>query len=270
MLLAAAGGVAVFVLVSRYVADVRSQVEPMTTVLWLTEDVPVQQPIPDSAVEEREIPRRWVPESALRSRSELEGLVAATALPAASILQDGMVRERPHLEIGQREIAIMVDAETGVAGKIRPGDVVDIYATFPGDGETPPSSEIVVSGAEIIDVGTELLSGEEDLGFSESRVVPVTFALSVRDSLVLTYVESFATKVRLGLLAPGDDQPLPTDARRFSLPAGRAIPGGPDQPGLEIPEAPPAAEDAAEDDAAEPPPAPTPDSPDDDSEETDG
>lgn len=228
MALAIIGGIAVFALVSRYVADVRTQVEPLTPVLWLTEDVGVQQPVPEGAIEERMVPRRWVPAAALRSRSELDGLVAATTLPAGSVLQDGMVRERPELGIGQREIAILVDAETGVAGKIRPGDIVDIYATFPGEDEsTPPSSEIVVAGAEIIDVGSERVEGAAETGFGEARVVPVTFALSVRDSLVLTYVESFATKVRLGLLAPGDDQPLPADARRFVLPPGRGVPSVP-------------------------------------------
>lgn len=224
MVLAVAGGVGVFGLVASYVSDIRSQVEPMVPVLWVTEDVPVQQAIAESVVEEREVPQRWVPSSALRSRSELEGLVSAMPIPAGSVLQDGMVRDRPELEIGEREIAILVDAETGVAGKIRPGDVVDIYATF-ADEDQQPRSEIVVAGAQIIDVGDERTeAGEDESGaFDETRVVPVTFALSIRDSLVLTYVESFAVKVRLGLLAPGDDQPLPGNERRFELP-GASVP----------------------------------------------
>jgi pilus assembly protein CpaB len=216
MALAAIGGIAVFALVSRYVADVRSQVEPLTQVLWLTEDVPVQQSIPENAIEERMVPRRWVPAAAMRNRSEVEGLVAASTLPAGSILQDGMVRENPELEFGQRELAILVDAETGVAGKIRPGDLVDIYATFPAEEGAAARSEIVVAAARIIDVGAiRTAAAETEASFSDARVVPVTFALSVEDSLVLAYVESFATRVRLGLLAPGDDQPLPQAERRY-------------------------------------------------------
>jgi pilus assembly protein CpaB len=216
MLLALVGGIAVFGLVSRYVADVRSQVEPLTQVLWLTQDVPTQQMIPENAIEERMLPRRWVPAAALRSRSEVEGLVASAPLSAGSVLQDGMVRDNPELDLGERELAILVDAETGVAGKIRPGDLVDIYATFPAEEEARARSEIVVSAARIIDVGAVRTAAEETANsFSDSQVVPVTFALSVEDSLVLTYVESFATKVRLGLLAPGDDQPLPDSQRGF-------------------------------------------------------
>lgn len=219
MALAVLGGLGVFALVSSYVADVRNQVEPLVPVLWVTEDVPVQQSIADSVVEERMVPQRWVPASALRNRSELEGLVTAMPVPAGSVLQDGMVSDRAELEIGQREIAILVDAETGVAGKVGPGDVVDIYATFEEDEREAARSEIVVAGARVIDVGSERLeAGQDDSGaFQESRVVPVTFALSVEESLVLTYVESFAVKVRLGLLAPGDDQPLTSSERRFQL-----------------------------------------------------
>lgn len=219
MALAVLGGLGVFALVSGYVADVRSQVEPMVPVLWVTEDVPVQQAIADSVVEERMVPQRWVPTSALRNRSELEGLVTTMPVPAGSILQDGMVSDRPELELGEREIAILVDAETGVAGKVSPGDIVDIYATFEEDEGQAARSEIVVAGAQVIDVGGERVeAGQDDSGaFQESRVVPVTFALSVEESLVLTYVESFAVKVRLGLLAPGDDQPLSSNERRFQL-----------------------------------------------------
>ena len=226
MVLSVLGGIAVFMPVTNYVSNVRSQVEPLTSVLWLTEDVPIQQPIPQAAIEERMVPRRWVPAAALRSQSELEGLVAASPLTSGSILQDGMVRERPELEIGDRELAILVDAETGVAGKVRPGDLVDIYATFPGSGEQAPRSEIVVAAARVIEVGTVRVEADETPsgGFGESRVVPVTFALSVEDSLILTYVESFATTVRLGLLAPGDDQPLPSHERMFQLPSGVITP----------------------------------------------
>lgn len=213
------GGLVVFGLVANYVGGIRSQVEPLVPVLWLVDDVPVQQPIAESALEERMVPQRWVPNSALRNRSELDGLVAAYPLTAGSLLQDGMVRDQPELEIGQREIAILVDAETGVAGKIRPGDIVDIYATFDeADESARARSEIVVAGARIIDVGAERTDSDDDgNGFTEQRVVPVTFALTVRDSLVLAYVESFAVKVRLGLLAPGDEQPLPPDQRRYEL-----------------------------------------------------
>ena len=53
--------------------------------------------------------------------------------------------------------------------------------------------------------------------FAEGEVVPVTFALSVDDSLRLTYIESFARNVRLALRAP-DDQALTSPAERVYQP----------------------------------------------------
>lgn len=215
---AVAGSVAVFLGAASYLAQVRSQVQPLTTVLMLTGDVPAYAAVDDDLVDEQEVPSRWVPDSALRSRSELVGLVAAGNLPAGSLLQAGMLTSRPDLEHAERELAILVDAETGVAGKIGPGSVVDIYATFPADEHTgtPPCSGIVVTAARIIDVGSVTSRDEGGSGFGEERVVPVTFALSVRESLVLAYVESFATKVRLGLRAPGDETDLSVPERVFT------------------------------------------------------
>jgi pilus assembly protein CpaB len=192
----------------------------MATVLRTTTEVPALAMVTDDMVEEVALPARWAPQTALQHRTELLGLVSAGSLPAGAVLQQGMLVPRPELVDGQREIAILVDAETGVAGKIAPGDRVDIYATFPGDhdGRTP-RSEIVVSDATIIDVGGPSTTTEPTMegGFGEARVVPVTFALSVEDSLVLTYVESFATKVRLALLAPDDRTEVAPSDRVFTL-----------------------------------------------------
>ena len=72
-----------------------------------------------------------------------------------------MLGPPPELATGEREIAILVDAETGVAGKINPGAMVDIVATFAGNDQTgrKAESEIVVPGARIIDVGQPELKG---------------------------------------------------------------------------------------------------------------
>ena len=221
LVLAGIGAVVVFLSVSSYVSDVRSEVTPKSTVLRLTKDLEPYRALDADAVEEVEVPRRWAPRSALRDRGDLVGTVAASKLEAGSFLQDGMLIPEPSLKPGQRELAILVDAETGVAGKISPGSVVDIHATFPGDQERRPKSRIVVAGARIIDVGeTESLTRTREGGATEQEVVPVTFALSVRESLTLTYAESFADQVRLALTRPGDNKKIPGKARDFTEEGG--------------------------------------------------
>ena len=217
--LAAMGAVVVLASVSSYVADVNARVGPTTGVLRLRQDAGAFRPVTPGMVEVVEVPERWVPPAAMRAEQEMLGLVAGTNLPRGAILQQGMLVPAPRLAPGQREIAILVDAETGVAGKIGPDSIVDIYATFEGDAKGGSRSQVIVARARIIDVGVpEAVSGEDGRGgFGEGKVVPVTFALSVQDALVLTYAESFATKVRLALVGGGDGSVPPPDQRTFDL-----------------------------------------------------
>jgi pilus assembly protein CpaB len=223
--LAALGLLGVFVLVAGYVADVRAEVDPKVTVLALAKDVEKDKAITDDMVKTVELPRRWAPKTALRDRARLIGQVATADAPAESIVQEGMLGPPPELATGEREIAILVDAETGVAGKISPGSMVDIVATFAGNDQTgrKAESEIVVPGARIIDVGQPELKGGNGIreqAADPQQVVPVTFALNPKQALVVTYAESFAEEVRLSLLRPGEESQL-KKKQRFYVRPGR-------------------------------------------------
>jgi pilus assembly protein CpaB len=211
------GAVGVFLSVVNYVAGVGTQVGPLTTVVRLTRDAPPYEPVTAEMVEQVEVPVRWTPRNAVVSTAELDGSVPTVTLPAGTILQQGLLVEPPRLRHGERELAILVDAETGVAGKIGRGSVVDIFATFQPSDLEPAHVSIVVEQAEILDVGTPTQQSQTDESgsFSQGQVVPVTFALSVDESLRLAYIESFATNVRLALRAPGDTQSEPPYERLY-------------------------------------------------------
>jgi pilus assembly protein CpaB len=219
LVVAGLGAISVFALVAGYLAEVRAQVGPKTTVLRLTHEVKAFEPVKAQIVEEYEVPERWAPPTALHAPSELGGLVAAADLEPGSVLQTDMVSEEPEPGPGQRELAILVDAETGVAGKIGPGSVVDIFATFPDSEGGAGRSEIVVSGARVIEAGVPRPREEETQGSEITEggeALPVTFALSIRESLVLTHAESFADEVRLGLVRPGEDSDVGHHERVFA------------------------------------------------------
>ena len=208
MALAAVGALGVFLLVLNYVQNVSSQVGPMTTAYRFVKEVPRLKVISDDDLERIQVPVRWKPGAAVESFDTSRGLVALEAVSKGSLLQQGMLGPPPELQPGQREIAIMINAETGVAGKIRPGDLVDIYATFEDSKDTNRSAQarVIVANAPVLAIGqlqrTDAPSGDGSR-YQQSEVVPVTFALSVQDSLKVTYAESYATKVRLALIAPG-------------------------------------------------------------------
>jgi pilus assembly protein CpaB len=216
------GAIAVFLSVSSYVSEVRAEVGPLTNALRLTVDVEPLTPITADMVEPVPMPERWAPEVLFTEPVQLLGLVAGTELPAGAILQRGMLIEPPLLRDGEREMAILVDAETGVAGKVGPGSIVDVYASFPGTDLEPPRSVIAVQNARVLDVG--VVQADEEIavdGLTRGRVVPVTFALSVEESLQLTYVDAFAQRVRLVLRSQGDTSEVAPDQAEFQpIPRG--------------------------------------------------
>jgi pilus assembly protein CpaB len=231
LFVAAVGAILVFSAISNYVDDVRKDVEPKTTVLVLTRAVPELQPIPLDAVREKSVPVKWAGRQALRDAAELGNLVPSTPLPAGVELQQGMLTEPPALEEGQQEISILINADTGVAGKLQPGDMVDVLATFPPDETTrsPASARTIIRRARVITVG--LPRSAPRPGGANTRqdttptaneqqvLVPVTFALRPTLALRLTYAETFASEIRLSLIRRGDEtRKLPKGKREYTLP----------------------------------------------------
>jgi pilus assembly protein CpaB len=205
--LAGLGLIGVFALVAGYVSDVNSQVDPKIRVLALTRDAPPFEGIGDDMVEAIEIPRKFAPRNAIREAGQLVGVVPASRLPRDTVLQEGMLVSPPELEGGQREIAIMVDAETGVAGKIGQGAIVDIIATFSAGEGLPAESRVVVPRARVVEVGRVQAGGQPAPGQQDAVLearIPVTFALSPKQVLNVTFAEANASEVRLALRRQGD------------------------------------------------------------------
>ncbi|MCF6522031.1 Flp pilus assembly protein CpaB [Streptomyces sp. JJ36] len=210
------------------IRDVESKVGPETTAYELASDVAAYQRLKPEHFTEISMPERWLPETAVTDLGAIRGKIAVNPLRKGSLLQRDMVADRPELEPGQQEIAIMIDAATGVAGKINPGDRVNIYATFEGDDsgerEEPDTSRVIVDNAQVIDVGK--LTPFQDEGDDararqrEREGVPITFALATPDAQRVAYAESFAEHVRLALVGPGSGD-VPEDERTYTLAGDR-------------------------------------------------
>ncbi|MEV5309968.1 Flp pilus assembly protein CpaB [Streptomyces sp. NPDC052610] len=202
------------------VNDVKSKVGPEVAAYRLKQQIEPYTPLSAAQFEKVSMPERWLSPNAVRDLSEIRGKIAVTTLRKGSLLQTDMIVKRPALEPGEQEVAIMIDAATGVAGKITAGSRVNVYATFEGerDGD-PDQSKIIVTDARVIDVGelTVLTPDENDRGREPTDAVPITFALSALDAQRITYAESFAQRVRLALVAPGGDSAIPEEDRTYEL-----------------------------------------------------
>ncbi|GAB3454378.1 Flp pilus assembly protein CpaB [Streptomonospora sediminis] len=208
MIIATIGGVAVFLGVVAYVSDLNSELGTSRTTLRLTQNVEPYEEITPQMLEEYEVPARFFdPETFIGDFGEISDEVgrlpvASSALRKGELLQSSMVIAAPDLQEGEREIAIMVDAETGVAGKVGRQSRVDIYATFnPGEGQQQACAYRVLTNIEILDIGDTGSTIDETTGDTNS-VVPVTFRLTPDQALNLTYAESFSTSLRLAGVSP--------------------------------------------------------------------
>ncbi|GAA2446529.1 Flp pilus assembly protein CpaB [Streptomyces glaucus] len=203
------------------ISDVKSKVGPEVTAYRLKDDVAPYTTLSTGQFEKISMPERWLSKNAVTDLSRIQGKIAVTTLREGSLLQSDMIVDRPALQPGQQEVAIMIDAATGVAGKITPGSTVNVYATFEGEREGDPAqSKIIVTNARVLDVGelTALKPGESDRNRQQpTDAVPITFALSTIDAQRITYAESFAQRVRLALVAPGSDTTVPDSQRTYEL-----------------------------------------------------
>ncbi|MBC9728362.1 Flp pilus assembly protein CpaB [Streptomyces sp. TRM68367] len=220
LLLSVVCALAAFAGVLSVISDVRSKVGPEVTAYRVKDNVAPYTALNRDQFEKTSMPERWLSGTAVTDLDDIRGKIAVTTLKKGSLLQSDMIVDQPALQPGQQEVAIMVDAATGVAGKITPGSAVNVYATFKGEREgDPDQSKIIVTNARVLDVGdvTAQDADESDRGRDPTDAVPITFALTTLDAQRLTYAESFAERVRLALVAPGDDSTVPDSQRTYEL-----------------------------------------------------
>ncbi|MFD4034130.1 Flp pilus assembly protein CpaB [Streptomyces sp. NPDC058637] len=202
------------------ISDVNSKVGPEVTAYQVKTDVAPYTALSGAQFEKVKMPKRWLSSNAVTDVSEVNGKIAVTELRKGSLLQSDMMQKRPALRPGEQEIAIMIDAATGVAGKITSGATVNIYATFAGERDGDPSqSKVIVSNAKVLDVGklTALEPGRDAKTNLGTEAVPITFALNTLDTQRIAYAESFAEHVRLALVAPGSDGTIRPGDRTYTL-----------------------------------------------------
>ncbi|MFI7402944.1 Flp pilus assembly protein CpaB [Streptomyces sp. NPDC049541] len=220
LLLSVVCALGAFVGVLSVISDVKSQVGPKVTAYEVKSDIKPYSSLSAAQFEKTEMPKRWLSANAVTDLAGIRGKVAVTTLKKGSLLQSDMIVDQPALQPGQQEVAIMIDAATGVAGKITPDSKVNVYATFEGQKQGDPDlSKIIVTNARVLDVGdlTSLQPDADNRTGQPTKAVPITFALSALDAQRLTYAESFAKRVRLALVAPSETGTIPEQDRTYQL-----------------------------------------------------
>lgn len=227
MVLAALAAILVFIGVSSYVANVNSKVGPMVTVYHVTKDLPAFTTLSNENTEPAEVPERWASDNTVLKTQDIDGRVIATPLAAGSPISLDALVPPSDLDPNEREIAVNVDAVTGLAGRVRPGDRVDVYAVFADVPGLTKQSRILVENVRVVSV-----AGQQQVQSPDAKtiqnVIPVTLALQPNAALSITYANSFAKEVRLVGLPPGVAQDRSKEKPTFDATklGGKAVPEG--------------------------------------------
>lgn len=138
-------------------------------------DVPAGGALQESMVRVIRVPAGGVPPRALYGPGQISGRYAAVPLFADQILTQRHVTDRAPagsplegLSQDQRIISVPVKAEAVLGGALRPGDVVDVAAAWPGQEGRPGPVEVLVTGVPVVDLrnaaGESVLAGTEGGG----------------------------------------------------------------------------------------------------------
>jgi len=198
--------------VDRYAAEVDAQVGPLVPVLIATRDVPPGQVVTPllaaRALAERDVPERFAPPTALRSRAQAVGRAVSSGLRAGDYvgalqLRPARPRRSPSARWSgdERLVEIAVAGARSVAAALRPGAFVDVLVTSDrgADARTFLALQRVpVAGFEPEETGS--------LGEAEAADGRVTLRATLRQALLLTAADNFAREVRVIPRAPGDER----------------------------------------------------------------
>lgn len=190
--------VGTFVAVTSYAASVNSQVGSRVTVYRATQPVEAYTALSASNLEPVEIPQRWVSKTSILSLKDLQGRRIGFRVNSGTILTSDMLIPPSDLSPTEREVAINVNSVTGVAGRVRPGDRVDIYAVFADVPGLPKGVKVLLRNVRVVSIaGQQTVTKQGQGGVSQESVVPVTLALEPEGALSVTYSAAFAQEVRL-------------------------------------------------------------------------
>jgi pilus assembly protein CpaB len=221
-------GVVVFATVALYVGSVGSQVGSLVTVYRSAEALPAHTEITPEHLVTEEIPQRWVSENAILDETELVGRRIGVNLDEGTLLSADLLVPPSDLDADERELAVNVDAVTGLAGRVVPGDFVDVYAVFGDVPGLPKQVQVLVRSVRVVSVAGSQVQVDEESATGQQTVIPVTLALKPNDALAVTYAAAFAQEVRLVGLPSGsaEDRTGELDDLDAGDLGGTAIPEG--------------------------------------------
>ena len=192
-----------------YLSRVGTQGTGKLSAVYAKESIPASTVIEPGMVEEKTVDRSQVPEGVSTSQDFVVGKVAMSSFASGDRIQSGLVQEKSAalglafvVPTGMRAVTVALDPIIGVAGFLKPGNHVDVLATFNlNEGSVTKTvlqdQVLLATGSQIINAGA--MAGKQ----AQENVPNATLSVEPLDAEKLILAESKG-KLRLTLRAQGD------------------------------------------------------------------
>ncbi len=211
-------------LVYFYVSSLKAKPETdaeRMSVFVAVRDLTPKHKITEGDIKEERVLKEYLNVKAVRDRSEILGrLVKDTIMEGEQILKDRLVSDGEtnlvyNVPDGKRAVSINVNEQIGVANLVRPGDYVDIIASFEKEEVEdkynkivyPRTSKIVLQNLLVLASGQEqMIAGDKTAEMPKT----VTLAVTPGEAEKLVFITEYAT-VRMILRPVGDNSAVKTE-----------------------------------------------------------
>ncbi|MEW6771808.1 MAG: Flp pilus assembly protein CpaB [Bacillota bacterium] len=187
------------------------------TVVVAGTDIPARTAITAAMIRYADVPEEYVHPAAARSAREVLGKIALTEITAGeAVLKNKLVAEKDvryglafSLAAGERAVTVAVNEVSGVGRMVRPGDRVDVIATFdvaPPDPQQPKTTytSTIIHNIRVLATGQTLAAAREAKDNKGSGFETVTLAVTPAQAQVLV-LASERGSIRLVLRSPVDE-----------------------------------------------------------------
>ncbi|HEY3415012.1 MAG TPA: Flp pilus assembly protein CpaB [Armatimonadota bacterium] len=240
--LAAVFGLATAGLVYYYVGQSRgaggqAQPEPTVQIVVARDTISPRATIKPEMLTQRAYALRGLPDGAIRDFNGAIGRVALRQIPSGTAVTSDSIADRgPGLGMSysikdnRRAVAVPIDPVSGVAGYLKPGDRVDVLATF--SGHESDVTRVVLQDIELMAIGNQpaTTANVKDKPNAPAEAVTATLAVNPEQMSVLALVTARA-KIQLALRSPDDHAYVPpasiTTTQVFGGPARPTAPPAP-------------------------------------------
>lgn len=167
-------------------------VVPMTDVVIASKDIPPDTIIKASMVEIKQIPEEFLHFDAVKKIKDVAGMVAVGKIvKGEQILRDRVIKPEKHrlsytIPEGKRALSVGITEIIGVAGMVRPGDKVDVIASFTEKELVDRYTKTVVQNATVLAVGDKRTFKEKE---KPQELTTVTLAVTPEEAETIVFSE---------------------------------------------------------------------------------